>query len=382
MASDPAGYLFWWEDGFEPVVTYANNLSAFVPLYERCSHDILGHVEKNDDGQNCEEEDPDVARCYNCGSTRHMLVQCPIRHNPKLIRLTREMHDFFKGGPVSPFRRIHEVAEWKKQRIQWLKMFQPGRIVGGELREALDLRDGDAGEYVPWLPKMAEYGYPKGWIAKRDPRIEVWKRIAEQNIVDEDERWFLISGESEELLLLPSGRSSQQEKLHDNDSSIRDSCSSADGSGQVTYMQPLRWAHYPETYFSNSLLFAYAPPTPAPEVDPYDVLIEWYDGILGYTVAPQPSAPPPPLPPSPPKSPPPPLPLDPAPLSPSSPSSFDTLQPPSPESFLIPSSPSLIASQAPLLLPSKPSSQFSADSRSTFDNGDQECDMELSDSDN
>ena len=368
MAGDPAEseLLFWRDDGPKSIVTYGNYLRSFPPLYERHSYSTLGLEEYEDRAG--KEADWDVSRCFNCGSPQHMLSQCPERRDHKLIQLTRQLYEFYKGGPRSPLRRIHEAEEWRKQRVAWLEQFEPGRIVGSDLRDALGLQGEDVGEYVPWLHNMADIGYPKGWVAEEDPRYRVWRRIMEQEKVDEEQLWFSIIGEAEETISLTLQWNPELETPSRSDSSTFGD-SSKDGTANALVR---RWAQYPETYFSSSLLFVYSPPSPTPEKDPCDYLVEWYDGVLGYRdpctgwtqpmAPPQPTAPPPPLPP--PNLPP--LPPEPAPPLPSfSPPSI----PPSYTSQLL----APHASEAPLLPPAVSPTTAAAD--------EDECDMELSDPD-
>ncbi|GBE81640.1 hypothetical protein SCP_0400110 [Sparassis crispa] len=181
------------------------------------------------------------------------------------------MFFFYKGGRPEPFRRIHEVAEWKRQRIDWLATFHPGYVSGTLLRDALGLQDGDFGENVEWLWNMAYWGYPKGWVSDVDPRERVWKRISEQ-VTDtlentEDEHLSLIihgDGE-EEHVLLPQQNSfvkGLSPEEGDNDCDLED-CDLENRDLEISVSDPprativRRWAMYPDTYFQSSLLPVY-----------------------------------------------------------------------------------------------------------------------------
>lgn len=349
----------------------------YVSLYKRSSHDALGGEAEGSEKEE-ETENQDVSRRFNCGSADHMLVRYPHCHNPQLICLTREMRDFFKGIPVAPFRRIHEAVELKKRKLEWLETFRPGRVVGRELREVLGLEDGDEGEYAPWLPNIAEHGYPAGWISAQDPKVDMCKKVAEQDIGDsENDQWFSILGEADEkATLLLSTRPPMPDNICPDGSSSSSSSTLGSSPSRTPTSTPValprRWTYYLETYFSDALL-PYAPLPLAPEIDLYESLIEWYDVILGYShfgshgveVPPELLGPPPPLPLD---NPPPPPPLLPP---------IELPSPPLPKA-----SPSLCAvphlpAQAPILLPPKSLLELA---RISPDASDEESDMEMSDS--
>ncbi|KIP07799.1 hypothetical protein PHLGIDRAFT_127398 [Phlebiopsis gigantea 11061_1 CR5-6] len=334
MAGYP-GYYYqpvesFWSDTRPTFVT----LNYDVPLYERPTHDALGADEQDDSDSN-----PSAARCFNCGSTDHILSRCSEPRNHKLIALTRQFYEFSRGGAPVQYRRIHEVAEWQKTRIKWLEQFVPGEIRGPELRNALGLSEGDVGQYTPWLKEMAEHGYPKGWIAPEDPRTRVWERLAVSQDVDDDEEpfEFWIHGDTDELVPESSTSTSgtgSSDDTHSVDTSDHE-------KGQVPGVPLLRrWARYPETFFSNDLLFAYQPPPPTRDEDPLEYLSEFLHLIMP---PPPPDVSPPPLPPAPlpPNYPPPLLPMYPSYPTPSMPLLSNYL-PPVPASY---STQSLVATK-------------------------------------
>lgn len=366
---------FWYEPSPRPLVAHD------VPIYQRCTISPLG--EELDDR---DVEDENARHCFNCGATDHVLAGCPESRNHRLIALSRQMHDFFKSTASLPAGRIHEVEAWKNQRVQWLEAFEPGQVRGPQLRDALGLRDGDVGEFVPWLREIAHYGYPRGWIALEDPRRRVWKKIMQQDTPespsdDGEHPEFSIFGETDEVVPIPPPSpvpSSPEPEEVPPDELEEGECPEEPA--------PRRWAQYPETYFSNSRLFVYEPPPPEPEVDPFEELAAWYERMWAagagreYTdfaqyampfLAPQPpSSPPPPLPPPPPSSPPP-LPPSVPPPPPSEPPPLPPLpgRTASRSSSHIPKTPP----EPPLLPPPK--------STSSPEPGEvQECDMDFSDS--
>lgn len=324
--------LFWSDSRPRPqLLTYE------VPIYARHTHNALGIVEDES------TLNPDARHCFNCGSTSHVLSDCREPRNHRLIALSRQYYDFFKGNGGFQSQRIHEAAEWRMQRVQWLTDFIPGQVRGPDLREALDLPEGDDGQYVPWLIRIADYGYPKGWIAEEDPRMSVWRRIvghdsSSGSVSDEEPFEFMIYGDTCEIV----GPSSTPQSPEDNDDadsldmSVSDSEYSGVEEGEIVARESTlrRWAQYPETYFSNHLLFAHEPPPPRPEEDPFEYLSDFIHLIMPSIPPPPPDEPPPPLPPSPPAAPPPlppsitppPLPVDLLPLVKSHPTSC-TMQP-------------------------------------------------------
>lgn len=293
-------------------------------FYERCGNGALGM-------SHAEEDDSNVRRCFNCGEPGHEVTSCPQRRDHALISLSRQMFNFFKEESLASSQRLHEAEGWKRQRLAWLEEFEPGQVRGALLRDALGLRDGDPGEYVEWLGNIATWGYPKGWIGNVDPRLQVWKIIADEGRQDEaggdDETVFTIAGEDLEELQLPSGPLPSS-TLRDDDSVSAFSSESADtpveeAADDDGCSQPRRWATYPNTYFLSSKLFVYNRqdvPQPSNELPCNATSITFdaerqalWDRIVNAPQAPA-LEPPPPC-----GTPPPPPPLTPPPLPPASP---------------------------------------------------------------
>ncbi|TFK88320.1 hypothetical protein K466DRAFT_652715 [Polyporus arcularius HHB13444] len=209
-----------------------------APLYVRVDEDVLGDQSP--------EEDSDVRRCFNCGSPEHAVSDCLETFDRALVSLSRQLFNFYRGESSGPFQRFHEVAEWRKRRLQWLDEFEPGQVKGPLLREALGLSEGDIGERVEWLPRMARWGYPPGWVGVRDPRERVWERIADvrDNSRDEDLEFSIHTDDGHELCLLPGTF----------DAGTDDSTSSDSEGHHNSAASPSRWANYPGTYFLSSRL--------------------------------------------------------------------------------------------------------------------------------
>ncbi|CAL1705744.1 unnamed protein product [Somion occarium] len=272
-------------------------------------------------------------RCFNCGSLDHAVSECPTPRNPGLISLSRQYYEFYKDDNGLSSHRLHEVEDWRRQRIEWLETFEPGQVKGELLRDALGLQEGDTGEHVEWLRNMAVWGYPKGWVGSVDPRLRVWKRIMRedddadaQSEVPEEITIFGEEGEEEDVLLPPDtlmrpnfssfdeGEASSS-TLSDNHSLSEDCAIEDESSRSPTH----RWVTYPDTYFSSSRLPIYNglslppigvsmpfPPRPnfpyplpgVPRLQPYERPSSWH--VHGRFVPPPPLPPPsspPPLPP-------------------------------------------------------------------------------------
>lgn len=236
-------------------------------IYTRDFEPILG-----------EEGDPEkplainlkTSRCFNCGSSEHVVASCPSPVNRQLISLSRQFYDFLKAAHgFVDFKRVHVVEEWRQQRLQWLEIFEPGEIRGELLRDALDSEDGD------WLRNMAIWGYPKGWVSCHDPRILVTKMIWNENTdpdddESEDQEPFLIFGDdgcteeisfSDPCLEVHDEISVDEDEQSDSESTTSSTTAPRDPifiTDQESPSQPTRWAHYPPTHFASHLLPIYS----------------------------------------------------------------------------------------------------------------------------
>ncbi|KAF6763740.1 hypothetical protein DFP72DRAFT_1059793 [Ephemerocybe angulata] len=246
--------------------------------------------------------------------------------------------------------RVHVAEGWRQSRLTWLEDFEPGEVRGALLREALG-KDGAS----EWLRNIAVWGYPKGWVAERDPRELVRERIWREHGGDvemelDDSEPFVIYGDSEdqqaEVILFSDAF--QHRRLGDEDEAgagtsptiSRESAGSDSESESETETEteaePLeqaseanshppfikRWAKYPSSHFHPDLLpihngfslgsvrgasdlsqpsFHEAPPKAKFDWD------TWAASHVQPEPPPAPSEPPPPLPP-PPDTEPPPLP--------------------------------------------------------------------------
>lgn len=266
------------------------------------------------------EAKDDIRRCFNCGSPSHVLSSCTEPYNRELVSLSRQLFNFFKGGNTGESLRIHEVEEWRRQRIEWLEAFEPGHIRGPLLREALGLEGGDPGNYVEWLQNIALWGYPKGWAGPQDPRHEVLRSVVSgpadaQDTMTEEPTLFFIHGENDvpERLALHTSPAFAAEEPDDGDDT-----STVDADHSAT--TPRRWAQYPETYFSSSRLPIYngrsLPPVTTGLTEQSSTFSEdrrklWDDIVNGRIPVNVSRAAPPSPPPPPPPDTPPPLPPEP-----------------------------------------------------------------------
>ncbi|KAH9928482.1 uncharacterized protein BXZ73DRAFT_48337, partial [Epithele typhae] len=192
-----------------------------------------------------------VQRCFNCGTPGHVVSECTRAVDRALVALARQYYNFFRAGSDSgPAQRIHEAGEWRQQRLRWLREFEPGEIRGELLREALGLRDGDAGENVEWLRNMACWGFPRGWTGTRDPREDVRRRIVDGPKEEDEpvEIWVFEDGHEEvwdiSIAALPGNAAGNG--------------ATSDSEQEEEHNDPLRrWATYPNTHFHPTLLRVY-----------------------------------------------------------------------------------------------------------------------------
>ncbi|KAH7909868.1 hypothetical protein BJ138DRAFT_1009977 [Hygrophoropsis aurantiaca] len=226
--------------------------------YDRYTPVILGDTPKSSP----DHDERDVRRCFNCGSPDHAVVSCPSPLDRQLISLSRQLFNFLHSDRTQRDPdRFHVVEAWKQQRLQWLDKFQPGQISGPSLRDALGLRDEDPGENVHWLRTISEWGYPRGWVSKYDPRDDVRQIIAngssvEESFFEDDNYPFTIFGETDEELLLSS-----KVQPNSNESSIISDVDGPDNTSDSDTLssegEPTRWAQYPSSLFLSHLLPVY-----------------------------------------------------------------------------------------------------------------------------
>lgn len=286
----------------------------------------------------------DARFCFNCGSPDHIIGSCPEPHNRPLIALSRQLFNFLRSdGETREPGRFHLVEAWKKQRLEWLEIFQPGKVVGPTLREALGLQHAESGHQCAWLHNMSYWGYPAGWISDTDPRDAVRQRILGDfrtpvhghPLEDADDDSFLIVSDEEdhEVIDLSLATSFYPKSSRDETPVVDNTLPDSEPRSST----PRRWAIYPNDYFSSDHLTVYNGMTSIPSdvatshpsnTFTVDRRALWEEIISGapkalvppwrlpgafsslqshieYQPLPPPSAPPP-LPPSPPPFPPPP----------------------------------------------------------------------------
>ncbi|KAF8647488.1 hypothetical protein AX16_006693 [Volvariella volvacea WC 439] len=296
-------------------------------VYTRYSDSILG----GDEGDWREELmnwEP-ISRCFNCGSTEHVIGDCPDPVDRQLVSLSRQLYNFFQVR--ENWQRIHVFEESRRQRLAWVDEFEPGKIRSRLLQDALG--GSQEGE---WLRNMALWGYPKGWVGPQDPREKMRARICQENEDEEfEESDLVIFGEDGQLV--PTFESHSQEDSNPpptdepGDSQSEDDQSPSDNQTSPPNKNPAspklphnhRWAEYPTSYFSNYMLPIYnnyaLPPVYSSTYTPerqalWERITSSGVDALG-EVPPPPSITPPPLP-QPPGSPPPAPPTIPPPLPP------------------------------------------------------------------
>ncbi|KAH9484420.1 Zinc finger CCHC domain-containing protein 8 [Psilocybe cubensis] len=363
------GPLFFYHSSAEPIPGFYE----LYGVYERSDTNVLGD---DVDGESTDHQlDSDQSRCFNCGEPDHKVTECPLRLNRELIALSRQYYQFKQGTlGTGNWQRIHAVEAWRQQRLNWLEEFEPGKIKGELLKEALGTYNEE------WLRNISVWGYPPGWISPIDPRERVRSRIWNEIDGDiegelDDSTPFEIHGDDDHIDQVSFGDTFKITRLTDikhedqsgsEDSSSRHLSSSASSSDEESRDEPLvpiRWANYPPSYFSSQHLIPYKSPPPSET---------WYSTRFENTTAylcqfsyygsqppPPPSEEPPPLPP----------PFDPPPPPPPS-------MPPPPSSPPPPPPPAKVLSHASAPLPDKPKDLTLENDQADLS----ECDMDFSDS--
>ena len=124
-------------------------------LYRRLDEQLLGEPERSEGDNGLSSRSTPGPRCFNCGSTEHLLSACPDPRNHALIDLSRQFFAFFADDACQNWKRIHEVGEWRSRRLEWTRIYRPGGITGSLLRGALGLRDADGAPNMPWLENIS-----------------------------------------------------------------------------------------------------------------------------------------------------------------------------------------------------------------------------------
>ncbi|KAF8912121.1 hypothetical protein CPB84DRAFT_1841816 [Gymnopilus junonius] len=232
-------------------------------VYTRAQEDILG-----DDPPGVETENqpgPDQSRCFNCGDPDHKITECHYRLNRDLIALSRQYYHFFQGTLGSGnWQRVHTAEAWRQQRLNWLEEFEPGKIKGELLKDALRSSDNEL------LKNISVWGYPLGWLSEVDPRERVRARIWNENDGDIDAELehapsFEIHGEDHIETMSFQDTFQLTEHPSYASESRSNSPSATESSSTDTHSEPAtinRWATYPSDYFSSQLLIPYRPPSP------------------------------------------------------------------------------------------------------------------------
>ena len=220
-------------------------------LYDRTPGITLG--EKNDEP--LPSAGQDTRLCFNCGSSDHAVASCPEPIDRQLVSLSRQLFNFLHPDlPGQEYTRFYAVEEWRQQRLEWLRSYEPGVIRGPLLRDALGLQEGDLGDTVEWLRNMAYWGYPPGWVGSRDPRQLVCSRV-----LDNKAEELAVTSEWEPFLIF-EGMDDDEEIDLRGFSLGGPSISSPAGSSSTAPVdvEPTRWAVYPNTYFSSTALSVYS----------------------------------------------------------------------------------------------------------------------------
>jgi len=218
--------------------------------YHCLDDQLLGEPERPEGDNGLGSKLAPVSRCFNCGSTEHLLSSCPNPRNRALIDLSRQLFAFFADDASHNWKRIHEVEEWRRCRLEWSRIYRPGEITGPLLGDALGSRDTEGTPNMPWLENVSLWGYPPGWISYEDPIERARRRIR-----DEDDS----GGGGEDLpdtclFTVLNDTPEDSEVLQLDNSSPSPAAPPDPPSVPQT---PRRWAAYPNTYFLSDILPVY-----------------------------------------------------------------------------------------------------------------------------
>ncbi|KAG8863066.1 hypothetical protein FRB96_009246 [Tulasnella sp. 330] len=225
------------------------------------------------------DDDWQLGTCFNCDSLLHQLTTCPLPRDRFRIEANKrrwaEMRD--ENSASAGTERFFERPMWVEQRLRWVDEFQPGRIKGPGLREAIGLpslvatdldenlsKDKDV--EMPWYDGgnaegsgggMMFWGYPPGWTGTEDP-VELMRarimRPSEDSLGMEAEPVTLeLHGDedkttSPEVILLNSINATTHPLLQYVVSPDKLSPSTD------AILKAKRWAYYHTTLFSSDLL--------------------------------------------------------------------------------------------------------------------------------
>ena len=215
--------------------------------YNRVDGRLLGEPERPEEGSELGLRSTPGPRCFNCGSTEHLLPSCPDPRNRALIDLSRQLFSFFAVDASQNWKRIYEVEEWRSRRLEWTRVYRPGEVTGSLLRDALGSRDADGAPNMPWLENISLWGYPPGWISHEDPVERVRRRVLGEDDSGDDK------GHNVSCLFAVLS-----DTLEDSEILQLGSLFSFTPPDPPSDTQTLRrWAAYPNTFFLSDILPAY-----------------------------------------------------------------------------------------------------------------------------
>ncbi|KZT39211.1 hypothetical protein SISSUDRAFT_1032763 [Sistotremastrum suecicum HHB10207 ss-3] len=221
-----------------------------VILYDTSDYIPIGEETVSDDA----DEVTDSRRCFNCGSPSHGVSSCPEPRNPELIALSRQMFQFYNDSTSS--MRFHEGIGKQLEKLSFIDEFQPGRVQGYLLREALDLdEEQEINEDYPWYYNMMRWGYPPGYYSRLDPKTRCRSRILDVDALEisSDDDDLAIFGEDETDMV-------HGDILKNSDSQHEDPENGAESGKEK------RWVTYSTSLFLSDILPVYSrAPLPDPE---------------------------------------------------------------------------------------------------------------------
>jgi len=216
--------------------------------YHRLDERLLGEPERPEGDNDLGSQRMPGPRCFNCGSTEHLLSSCPDPRNRALIDLSRQLFAFFANDTSHNWGRIHEVEGWRSRRLEWTRIYRPGEITGSLLRDALGSRDAGGAPNMPWLENISLWGYPPGWISHENPVEHVRRRV-----LDEDNSGGGDKGSDDSCLF-----AILNDAPGDSETFQLDNLFPVVPPGPPSDTRtPRRWAAYPNTYFLSDILPVY-----------------------------------------------------------------------------------------------------------------------------
>ena len=103
-------------------------------------------------------------KCFNCDSSDHIFSACPFPRDASMIARNRAAHNEANTSLAGELTKLGNESE-RERSLTFVDRFAPG-VVSDELRRAI----GWGNDEFPWLGRIAQWGYPPGWIINEGAR--------------------------------------------------------------------------------------------------------------------------------------------------------------------------------------------------------------------